>query len=34
MSKIYNIYGTDSHDMTRKLLDASDAIKLVPSAQA
>ena len=31
MSNIYNIYGTDSHDMTRKLLEASDAIKLVPS---
>ncbi len=31
MSKIYNIYGTDSHSMTKKLLEASDAIKLVPS---
>ena len=31
MSKIYNIYGTDSQTMTRKLLEASDAIKLVPS---
>ena len=31
MSKIYNIYGTDSHLMTKKLLEASDAIKLVPS---
>lgn len=28
---IYNIYGTDSHAMTKKLLDASNAIKLVPS---
>ena len=31
MSKIYNIYGTDSHSMTKKLLEAYDAIKLVPS---
>ena len=31
MSHIYNIYGTDAHAMTRKLLEASDAIKLVPS---
>ena len=31
MSKIYNIYGQDSHSMTKKLLEASDAIKLVPS---
>lgn len=31
MAKIYNIYGNDSHSMTMKLLEASDAIKLVPS---
>ena len=31
MSIIYNIYGTESHSMTKKLLEASDAIKLVPS---
>ena len=31
MSSIYNIYGTDAHTMTRKLLEASDAIALVPS---
>ena len=31
MSSIYNIFGTDSHTMTKKLLEASGAIKLVPS---
>ena len=31
MGKIYNIYGQDAHVMTKKLLEASDAIKLVPS---
>ena len=31
MRKIYNIYGTDSHGMTKRLLEASDAISLVPS---
>ena len=31
MSKIYNIYGTDAHTMTMKLLEASDAVSLVPS---
>ena len=31
MSKIYQIYGQDAHDMTVKLLEASDAIRLVPS---
>ena len=31
MSKIYNVYGTDSHAMTLALLEASDAISLVPS---
>ena len=31
MSSIYNIYGQDSHSMTRKLLEASGAISLVPS---
>ena len=31
MSKIYNIYGTDAHTMTMKLLEASNAISLVPS---
>ena len=34
MSSIYNIYGQDSHSMTRKLLEASDAIKLVPSGSS
>ena len=31
MAKIYQIYGQDAHDMTMKLLEASDAIRLVPS---
>ncbi|MBO4837242.1 MAG: DUF362 domain-containing protein, partial [Clostridia bacterium] len=31
MSKIYQIYGQDAHDMTLKLLEASDAVRLVPS---
>lgn len=31
MSKIYQIYGDDAHDMTLKLLEASDAIARVPS---
>ena len=31
MSSIYNIYGTDAHAMTRRLLEASNAISLVPS---
>ncbi|MBR0150167.1 MAG: DUF362 domain-containing protein [Synergistaceae bacterium] len=31
MRKIYNIYGSDSHAMTLKLLDSYGAIKLVPS---
>ncbi len=31
MRKIYSIYGTNSHDMTKKLLEASEAISLVPS---
>ena len=31
MSKIFQIYGNDSHDMTMKLLDESHAIELVPS---
>jgi len=31
MGKIYQIYGQDAHDMTLKLLEASDAICLVPS---
>ena len=30
MSKIYQIYGQDAHEMTVKLLEASDAIRLVP----
>ena len=30
MNKIYNIYGTDAHEMTIKLLEASDAVNLVP----
>ena len=31
MSKIYQIYGHDAHEMTVRLLEASDAIRLVPS---
>lgn len=31
MGKIYQIYGKDAHDMTLRLLEASDAIKLVPA---
>lgn len=31
MSKIYQIYGQDAHEMTMRLLEASDAIRLVPS---
>ena len=31
MAEIYQIYGHDAHDMTVKLLEASDAIRLVPS---
>ena len=31
MADIYQIYGQDAHDMTVKLLEASDAIRLVPS---
>ena len=31
MRRIYNIYGNDSHAMTLKLLEACEAIKLVPS---
>ena len=31
MSKIYQIYGRDAHDMTMKLLEASNAIALVPA---
>ena len=31
MRKIFNIYGQDAHEMTKKLLDASEAYKLVPS---
>ena len=31
MNKIFNIYGTDSHSMTKKLLEESHAINLVPS---
>ena len=30
MSKIFNIYGNDAHEMTLKLLQEADAIKLVP----
>lgn len=32
MRKIFNIYGKDAHEMTKKLLDASEAFKLVPSS--
>ena len=31
MSRIFQIYGNDSHNMTLKLLEASHAIELVPS---
>ncbi len=31
MSKIYQIYGQDAHEMTLKLLEAADAIRLVPA---
>ena len=31
MSRIWQIYGNDSHDMTLKLLEASRAVELVPS---
>jgi len=31
MSKIYQIYGRDAHDMTLRLLEASNAISLVPT---
>lgn len=31
MGKIYQIYGRDAHEMTMKLLEASDAVRLVPS---
>ena len=31
MGKIYQIYGKDAHDMTLRLLEASNAIELVPS---
>ena len=34
MSKIFNIYGTDYHSMTKKLLDESNAIKLVNGSVA
>ena len=30
MGKIYQIYGQDAHDMTLRLLEAADAIRLVP----
>ncbi len=31
MSKIYQIYGQDAHEMTLKLLDAADAARLAPA---
>ena len=31
MRKIFNIYGQDAHEMTKKLLNASEAYKLVPN---
>ena len=31
MSRIYNVYGHDPHAMTKKLLEASEAIRLIPS---
>ncbi len=30
MGKIYQIYGKDAHEMTRRLLEAADAVTLVP----
>ena len=34
MNKIFNIYGTDYHSMTKKLLEESEAIKLVNGSVA
>ena len=34
MSKIFNIFGTNAHEMTKKLLEASEAFKLVQPAQS
>jgi len=34
MSKIYQIYGQDAHDMTLRLLEASEAICLVPDGSS
>ena len=31
MSKIYQMYGRDAHTMTLRLLEAADAIRLVPA---
>ena len=31
MANIYQIYGEDAHDMTRSLLNASNAVRLVPT---
>ena len=31
MRKIYQVYGQDAHEMTLKLLEAADAIRLVPA---
>lgn len=34
MGKIYNVYGTDAHKLTIKLLEASNSISLVPSGSS
>ena len=34
MREIYNVYGTDAHEMTVKLLEASASISLVPSGSS
>ena len=34
MSKIFNIFGSNAHEMTKKLLDSSEAFKLVQPAQS
>lgn len=31
MSRIYQIYGQDTHEMTIRLLEAADAIRMVPA---
>ena len=33
MSRIFNIFGTNAHDMAKKLLESSEAFKLVSADQ-